>query len=248
MKSRFTLIELLVVISIIAILVALLLPALNGARIAASKIQCIANQKQIGMGLYGYLADYKDCIPYQRISPETGVNSGSNLNFIPALNYELTGKSPIDGVKNYSKIFLCATSPKKDYWLSYGAIPASTFGYNAPYYDPATIRGVKTPSMKAALWDGGDRTDLGVTNTGKVTHPQNYIPGGIAAGVEPPGDLSYWNYHKITKDFYSGRHGFSVNVLFFDGHVDNMPSSGKVVTDYHKKSYGTGNMYCRFVN
>lgn len=59
-KSAFTLIELLVVISIISLLIAILLPALSGARVAAKQIQCLANQRQLGIVFGSYRNDYKD--------------------------------------------------------------------------------------------------------------------------------------------------------------------------------------------
>ncbi len=62
-KQAFTLVELLVVIGIIAVLIAILLPALNAARAAAQKVVCASNIRQIGLGLYAYAASNRGWLP-----------------------------------------------------------------------------------------------------------------------------------------------------------------------------------------
>ncbi len=62
-KTGFTLIELLVVISIIALLVGILLPALGAARATAQATKCLSNERQIGIGLLGYTVDNDSFYP-----------------------------------------------------------------------------------------------------------------------------------------------------------------------------------------
>ena len=91
MRRAFTLIELLVVVSIIALLIAILLPALSAAREGAKRIQCASNLHQIGIGYYTYATERKGHIPLGYV--DNNVSSNFHMmNLHDAVpNYSMMG-------------------------------------------------------------------------------------------------------------------------------------------------------------
>src|SRR5687767_568898 len=85
-RNGFTLVELLVVVGIIAVLVSMLLPALNKARAQAQKTACLSNLRQLGVGMRMYANDHADRLPNS--NPANTVNDWSATNRVLVALYE----------------------------------------------------------------------------------------------------------------------------------------------------------------
>lgn len=202
-NSRFTLIELLVVIAIIAILAAMLMPALSAAREKGRTAACQSNLKQLSLALLLYANDNNDYFIPAVNSAWTefwcGQGNFSDIKPIGGINLYLDSKGD-EGVRKCPSSDLIKQASSNNGNGGYGYNPC--LGYSAKLY---RITSVKNPTTILTFADAALRHGDNI--------PTPYIV------IEPP----TYDYMEYNGDMYQAsmhfRHSTKINTAWVDGHV-----------------------------